>query len=240
MKKIIAMTLCLVLVLSLAACGNNRKVKYDLIPMVMVDGELYLDTGYTGTYVNNDDTYNRVITSTVDGSERPSKDDQSNFGTGFRYRYGEIEGTIEIEMNNSCCIFATEEVRKQIQFPDSSTVPIAPEEPGAGSYTITIGKMMDDVHSGEYMLSEEETAEVMTAIALSADENGWVNDVTRSAPSCKVLIRDLLTVSTYNYSAYDGIFNDLENIRSLKLTDEARNTVNTIFENYVSMAADEK
>lgn len=114
-----------------------------------------------------------------------------------------------------------------------------PKEPGAGSYMITIGKTTEDVNAGTHMLSEDETAEVMTAIALSVDENGWVNDVTNSAPSCKVLIRDLSGVSTYNYSAYDGIFNDLENMRSLKLTDEARNTVNTIFENYVSMAADE-
>ena len=121
-EKVIAIVLCLAQTLSLTACGNNQKVKYDLIPMVMVDGELYLDTGHTGTYVSNDDTYSRVVTSTVDGSERPTKDDQSNFGTGFRYRYGEIEGTIEIEMNNSCCIFATSEIRQQIQFPDSSAV----------------------------------------------------------------------------------------------------------------------
>lgn len=122
MKKIIAMALCLVLTISIAGCATKEEeVKYDLIPMVMVDGELYLDTGHTGTYISNDDTYDREIISTVDGSERPKEDSQSNFGAGFKYRYGKMEGTIEILMNNSCCIYATEEVRQKIQFPESDT-----------------------------------------------------------------------------------------------------------------------
>ena len=64
---------------------------------------------------SNDDTYDREITSTVAGYEAPTENDQSNFGTGFKYRYGETEGTIEINMNHRCCIFATEEVRQQIK-----------------------------------------------------------------------------------------------------------------------------
>ena len=59
--------------------------------------------------------YDREITSTVAGYEAPTENDQSNFGTGFKYRYGETEGTIEINMNHRCCIFATEEVRQQIK-----------------------------------------------------------------------------------------------------------------------------
>jgi len=119
MKKIFALTLCLALVLSIAGCATKEEeVKYDLIPMVMVDGELYLDTGHTGTYISNDDTYDREITSTVDGCERPSEDNQSNFGAGFKYRYGTTEGTVEILMGNRCCIYATEEVRQKMQFPE--------------------------------------------------------------------------------------------------------------------------
>lgn len=64
---------------------------------------------------SNDDTYDREITSTVAGYEAPTENDQSNFGTGFKYRYGETEGAIEINMNHRCCIFATEEVRQQIK-----------------------------------------------------------------------------------------------------------------------------
>ena len=54
----------------------------------------------------------------MQGYEQPTENDQSNFGTGFKYRYGEREGTIEIEMNSLCRIFATEAVRQQIQFPN--------------------------------------------------------------------------------------------------------------------------
>ena len=123
MKKSVAMVLCLVLALSFFGCvAKEEEEKYDLIPMVMVDGALYLDTGYTGTYISNDDTYDREITSTVDGSERPTEDNQSNFGAGFKYRYGTTEGTIEILMNNECCIYATKEVREKIQFPERDTV----------------------------------------------------------------------------------------------------------------------
>lgn len=39
------------------------------------------------------------ITSTVDGSQIPMEDNQSNFGSGFGYQYGAEDGIIEIYMN---------------------------------------------------------------------------------------------------------------------------------------------
>ena len=119
LRKAAAILLGLILVLSITGCAKQEEesVQYDLIPMVMVDGVLYLDTGLTGTYVTGD-TYGREITSAVQGYEQPAENDQSNFGTGYRYRYGAAEGTIEIEMNSRCCIFATEEIRQQMQFPE--------------------------------------------------------------------------------------------------------------------------
>ena len=117
-RTIAAILLGVICMLSIVGCARQEEeIKYDLIPMVMVDGMLYLDTGYNGTYVTGD-TYDREITSAVQGYEQPTENDQSNFGAGFRYRYGEREGTIEIEMNSRCCIFATEAVRQQIQFPE--------------------------------------------------------------------------------------------------------------------------
>ena len=118
-RTIAAILLGLILVLSITGCAKQveEEPKYDLIPMVMVDGVLYLDTGFTGTYVTGD-TYDREITSAVEGYEKPTEDDQSNFGAGYRYRYGAADGTIEIEMNSRCCIFAAEEVRQQMQFPE--------------------------------------------------------------------------------------------------------------------------
>ena len=48
--------------------------------------------------------------SEVDGSEKPTKDNQSNFGTGYGYQYGSQEGIIEINMNEKWWVFATEKV----------------------------------------------------------------------------------------------------------------------------------
>ena len=108
-KKLLVFLIVMVCMFGMIACAaQEEEVKYDLIPMVMVDGVIYADTGYTGTYKSNDDTYDREITSTVAGYEAPTENDQSNFGTGFK-------GTIEINMNHRCCIFATEEVRQQIK-----------------------------------------------------------------------------------------------------------------------------
>ena len=94
-----------------------------LIPMVMVNGTLYLDTGYESDAIERTDHFDGEITSQVDGSERPSVDDQSNFGTGYGYQYGKTEGTIELFMNGKWWIFATEEARQAIQFPATEDEP---------------------------------------------------------------------------------------------------------------------
>ena len=94
-----------------------------LIPMVMVNGTLYLDTGYESDAIERTDHFDGEITSQVDGSERPSVDDQSNFGTGYGYQYGKTEGTIELFMKGKWWIFATEEARQAIQFPAAEDEP---------------------------------------------------------------------------------------------------------------------
>ena len=90
---------------------------WDLIPMVMVNGTLYLDTGHESKIEARCDVMDGEITSQVDGSKQPTVDDQSNFGTGYGYQYGTTEGTIELFMNGKWWIFATEEARQKIQFP---------------------------------------------------------------------------------------------------------------------------
>lgn len=95
--------------------------QWDLIPMVMVDGTLYLDTGHESTVEGRCGMMDGEITSQVEGSEKPSVDDQSNFGIGYGYQYGPTEGTIEIYMNEQWRVFATEEVRQEIQFPAETT-----------------------------------------------------------------------------------------------------------------------
>ena len=90
---------------------------WDLIPMVMVNGTLYLDTGHESKIKASCGVMDGEITSQVDRNKQPSVDDQSNFGTGYGYQYGATEGTIELFMNGKWWIFATEEARQKIQFP---------------------------------------------------------------------------------------------------------------------------
>ena len=85
--------------------------------MVMVDGALYLDTWHNSSVEARCGVMDGEITFSVDGTRKPTKDNESNFGTGYEYQYGPQEGTIEIFMNGDWRVFATEEVRQEIQFP---------------------------------------------------------------------------------------------------------------------------
>lgn len=78
------------------------------IPMVMIDGKLYLDTGYCSR-AEKSGMPDGEITSRVDSTEIPEKNDQSNFGIGYGYQFGSEEGTVEIYVHGSWRIFATEE-----------------------------------------------------------------------------------------------------------------------------------
>jgi len=108
----------------------NSTETWDLIPMVRVNGKLYLDTGKESTAARCGNM-DGEITSQVSGSEQPFMDDQSNFGTGYGYQYGAAEGTIEILLNGKWRIFAIEEARQKIQFPTDSDAP--------ASFYLTIG-----------------------------------------------------------------------------------------------------
>ena len=78
---------------------------YDRIPMVKVDGKLYYDTGKESTIDWRCGNMDGEITSTVDGTEIPTEDNQSNFGSGFGYQYGAEDDTIEIYMNEKWFVF---------------------------------------------------------------------------------------------------------------------------------------
>ncbi len=119
-KAIFFLTLLSVLFLFLlCACAKKAELteeRWDRIPMVMIDGTLYLDTGSDSAADGRCGVMDGEITSTVEGSELPQEDDQSNFGVGYAYQYGAQEGTVELDLNGSWRIFATEEVRESMQF----------------------------------------------------------------------------------------------------------------------------
>jgi len=137
MKKYIALFLALICVFALAGCSKEKaEVKWDRIPMVMVDGVLYLDTGFTNHDIDDGAEHDGEIISQVDGSEEPTENDQSNFGTGYKYRYGETEGTVDIYLNGKWRIFATEEARHKLQFPENDED--LSEIPGAVLHVVDI------------------------------------------------------------------------------------------------------
>lgn len=81
---------------------------YDKIPMVRVNGKLYYDTGKESTVEGRCGNMDGEITSTVDGTEIPAEDNQSNFGSGFGYQYG-ADDTIEVYMNEKWVVFECRE-----------------------------------------------------------------------------------------------------------------------------------
>ena len=77
----------------------------DLPPLVMVDGQLYQDTGRESTLTGRCGVLDGEITSAVSSQKVPRKDDQSNFGTGFGYQLGAEPDTIEIYLNETWMVF---------------------------------------------------------------------------------------------------------------------------------------
>lgn len=89
--------------------GDGEQV--DLMPMVMIDGVLYFDTGHESTVEGRCGVLDGEITSEVAGNERPTENDQSNFGTGYGYQYGSQKGTIDICIDGKWWVYAVEEVK---------------------------------------------------------------------------------------------------------------------------------
>lgn len=75
-----------------------------LPPMVMVDDEIYYDTGKESELNDRCGVMDGEITSQVSPSQIPVQNNQSNFGTGYSYQYVN-EGQIELFINEKWIIF---------------------------------------------------------------------------------------------------------------------------------------
>ena len=113
MKKIIAIVFALLIGITFTGCTEkvnvSDNIKDDRLDhMVMINGILYSDTGNESDITERKcGTPDGEITSTVDSDEKPTQDNQSNFGTGYKYQYGS-EGTIELYMNEKWWVFEAE------------------------------------------------------------------------------------------------------------------------------------
>ena len=75
-----------------------------IIPMVMVGDRYYYDTGRVITRTGTNTDTDGEIVSAVNVWERPQENNQSNFGAGYRYRYGEGD-TIEVYIDEKWAVF---------------------------------------------------------------------------------------------------------------------------------------
>lgn len=124
MKKVISIVILAIMVLFAAACGekydaedknvngdsivSSEEEHWDVTPSVMVNGQLYCTTGKESTIEARCGVMDGEITSTVEGWEIPTEDNQSNFGTGYGYQYVS-EDTIEIYMNDTWWVYEIRE-----------------------------------------------------------------------------------------------------------------------------------
>lgn len=93
---------------------ETENAQWDRIPMVMIDGELYLDTGMTQADSETNQASDGKITSEVDASNVPTENNQSNFGTGYEYRLNKENDTVEIYINGKWCLFKLESTGKNL------------------------------------------------------------------------------------------------------------------------------
>lgn len=190
----------------------------DLIPMVMVNGEIYMDTGHESTVEARCGMMDGEITSTVDATEQPTKDNESNFGTGYGYQYGTQEGLIKIYMNDKWWVFATERALASSQL---MVDPVAP---------VTI----KNIFTGEEApLSVNEDIRVISDILLSDTWN------TEGTTDCLSNIEITINGETYKYHSDCGTFNDKVKQQYLSLDDATKEKVNAMIEKYVSLTATE-
>nr|WP_312578079.1 hypothetical protein [Sedimentibacter sp.] len=103
---VIAIAILIVIVVLITNSKSNDET-WDLRPMIMVNGELYLDTGKEVPVEIADSAVVGKITSSVDASEKPTEEGQTNFGLeGANYAY--FEDNIVVLINNEWVIFEKE------------------------------------------------------------------------------------------------------------------------------------
>ena len=199
----------------IAEHSSSLSEKWDLIPMVMINGTLYLDTGYESDAIERTDHFDGEITSQVDGSKKPSVNDQSNFGIGYGYQYGATGETVELFMNGKWWIFAAEEARKEIQFPSEETEKEWMIEP------IVPVTVVDQV-TGE-MKHVNSYPSIRTIQSLIASE-WW----TEGNPACDYDFKITVNDKSYWYHSDCGTFTDILGERCITLDETQREAMDKL------------
>ena len=173
MKKVIYL-LVLCMVLGMAGCGTNQENKEpvsgnvsveienkendDVVqneqtadtgsypPCVMVDGVIYKDTGYVAS-MPGCGTMDGEIVSTVAGTELPSENNQSNFGSGYHYQRSS-EGQLIVVIDDERIIFR--DIEKEKEITDDGELLVT---------HVSTAEGFCQMNDGEYYVSAENLAE---------------------------------------------------------------------------------
>jgi len=94
-------------IVGLQFAGKPKEYLSDRRPIVMINGELYFDTNRESDINGRCGVMDGEISSTVDISEIPTQDNQSNFGDGYEYQFVD-ENSIDIFMNKKWMRFEKE------------------------------------------------------------------------------------------------------------------------------------
>lgn len=115
MKKLITTTILVISIsCSLLGCGTNNpndknatKESIDVKPMVMINNNLYLGTGNESDVGARCGNVDGKIASTVERTETPTQNHQSNFGSDYGFQYVD-ENNIDVYMNDKWMRFVKE------------------------------------------------------------------------------------------------------------------------------------
>jgi hypothetical protein len=146
----------------------------DAIPSVQIDGVVYQDTGYVSSALGCGNM-DGEITSTVDSSEMPSEDNQSNFGTGYGFQFWG-NGLVMVQMDSQMEIFRDAGSRDtsipdqvasfigQVEEIDNNEVLLnyiampedalcaPPSDGNSCKYTASFSAITGDVQTGDYVM----------------------------------------------------------------------------------------
>ncbi len=108
-KALYFMALAAIVIILMAGCTQSEPAeKWDRRPMLMVEGTIYLDTGKQMPVEIVDSAILGVIASSVDSSEMPAQNGESNFGCeGAPYAY--LDDGLAVLLNNEWVFFEKEQ-----------------------------------------------------------------------------------------------------------------------------------
>lgn len=190
-----------------AKAVKMEAIRYDLHPMVMIDGEIYLDTGEKSTVTGRCGVMDGTITTSVEGSERPTENDQSNFGAGYEYQRVD-KNHIDVVIEENWFTFVREGYE---------------EQPSGKAETV----LVRNFSHGESKALSEEDSERLTAIFSSITD--WANSTADCLNDCEIAIGGC----TVAYHSECGTFNDGAGDRSFTLSDGEQAEINGILEKYI-------